>query len=249
MFFLLLLGILNIIVGTIDAATDFTLMISLYNERVQARCQEYLQCLQINLENPSIARVHILYDTSKDRKTPLLFFEQIQQLQATSNKPIIISYTNRRQTFRDFFDLANNQYPEQNIIVSNADIYFDETLSLLENYDLTGELLALTRWEIYPGKGAIWKHLCDVNQPLRSDSQDSWIFKTPINIAPADFQLGTIACDPYIAFAAEQSGLRVRNPCLTIKTHHVHNSLVRHYNARASYDIKKCKILVLETLY
>ena len=244
MFFLLLLGILKTIVFDINASPEFTLMIPLYNEKIKVRYDEYIQCLDINLNNPNISQVHIIYDTSKDKRE-LLFLELLKQLQTASSKPIVITYIKGRQTFRDFFDVANQLYPNQNIIVSNADIYFDETLSLFENYNLTGQFLGLTRRE---GDGSIWKHLCDINQPLRSDSQDSWIFRTPINIANAGFQLGTIACDPYIAFAAEQSGYKVRNPCMSIKAHHVHGSLVRHYNARAGYDVKKCKILRLENL-
>lgn len=249
MFFLLLLGILAFNVFSINAVPEFTLMIGLYNETVEARCKEYIQCLQTNLANAAIKQVHILYDISKDKKSELSFLDQLKQIQALSQKPIVITYINDRQTFKGFFDIANQYYPEQNIIVANADIYFDETLLFLDGYNLQGKLLALTRWEPYPRKGSLWKHCCIPNQPLSSDSQDVWILRTPITIKNADIKLGTIGCDPNIAYEAADSGLEVINPCLTIKAYHLHHSQVRHYNPKAPYNTKRAKMLMLETLY
>ena len=33
-------------------------------------------------------------------------------------------------------------------MLSNGDIFFNETLQALDNYDLTGKMLALTRWSL-----------------------------------------------------------------------------------------------------
>lgn len=244
MLFCLLLALLETIALS---AQEFVLMIPLYNERIEARIKEYKECLEKNLANDAISQAHILYDVSKDKPDNNFLYNYLKELQAASPKPIVITTMNRRQTFQDFFDLANSAYPNQAIIVANADIFFDETLSLLQAYELHGKFLALTRWEPYPNEGAIWKHLA-CEGPLRSDSQDVWIFHTPIAITNAYFQLGTIACDPYIALVAEESGLQVSNPCLTIRCFHRHESRVRHYNSRAGYDPKRCKILLLTTL-
>lgn len=233
----------------INASPDFVLMIPLYNETIEKRYDEYLFCLRTNLDNAAIKQVHILYDTSKEKKELITFLNQLQQIQGSSLKPVIITYTRDRQSFKDFFDIANQLYPHENVIIANADIYFDETLLLLDGYDLNGKLLALTRWEPYPRRGSIWKHCCVPNQPLSSDSQDAWILRTPINIKNANIKMGTIGCDPNIAYEAEESGLQVSNPCLTIKSYHLHHSLVRHYNPKASYNTKRAKTLMLETLY
>ena len=51
--------------------------------------------------------------------------------------------------------------------------------------------------------------------------------KVPTNIG--HYYLGKLACDFRIAKELQDSKYRVRNPCKTIKTYHLHLSNVRHY--------------------
>lgn len=217
-------------------ATDFVLMIPLYNEKNRDRQKEYKKCLEINLAHPLIKEIHVLYDMSRDAKLngPMLHY--------LKTKNVVIDYLPGRQKFSDFFEIANHKYPNSNIIVANADIYFDQTLSVLVNYDLTNRFMALTRWEeLVDGNCQI--HVFAPNPPLRSISQDVWIFKTPIAIANADISIGRIGCDPYIAFEADKSGLDVFNPCLSIICHHVHHSGIRNYDKYEHYDEQRGKEL------
>ena len=62
----------------------------------------------------------------------------------------------------------------------------------------------------------------------QGDSQDTWVFKTPINVnynedyAKDGIMLGVGGCDNKIAYVMKQSDYEVLNPCREIKTYHKH---------------------------
>ncbi len=125
--------------------------------------------------------------------------------------------------------MANDYCPDSNVIICNADIYFNKTLSLLNAYNLTDKFLALTRWDIQKNG-----RLQLVRNPY---SQDAWIFQTPIrHINSEDIPLGTWWCDSKISLRAYQSGLKIINPCLSIQCLHLHLSGIRSKDqGRATY--------------
>lgn len=203
--------------------TEYILITTLYNETNKKRIIEYLYCLKKNITHPLIESIHIFYDTTKDIEsyTPILDLLKKQQ-------KITLSYISRRATFQDCFDIANNQFPHKKIIIANADIYFNNTLSLLNNYNLQNKFLALTRWDLQ--KDGTIKPYRRNGMRETIDSQDVWIFTTPLKkFKKADFKLGTPRCDNCIAFRANQVGLHVLNPCKTIQCIHVHDAPARKY--------------------
>lgn len=216
-------------------ATEFILMIPLYREKNEVRQKEYITCLEKNLNHPRIKHIHILYDMSKDLKLEGSLLRYIK------SQHVSIDYIKRRQTFSDFFRLANAKYSGEKIIIANADIYFNETLFLLDDYDLTNKFIALTRWEDLNGK--IELHRIYNPELWLSHSQDVWIFLTPISIKKAYIPIGTIGCDPYIARQAEESGLEVIDPCLSIQCCHLHTSGIRNYDQNQPYNVKRGKEL------
>jgi len=106
--------------------------------------------------------------------------------------------------------------------VANSDIYFDDSLNRLKTYDLRGRLLCVSRREVNkfgrPGK---------LHNPYRS--QDAWIFRSPLSSFQCGFSLGVLGCDQRLAYEAQAAGLKVTNPCLSIRVWHLHFSGVRHY--------------------
>jgi len=205
----------------------FILMTVLYNEGHKQRMQEYRDCFERNAAHPLIKHIHVVYDTSKDDGTN----EMLEFLKA---KNCTISYISGRPTFGYCFELANKQYLGDRIIMSNGDIYFNHTLSALNGYDLHNQFLVLTRWNVQDdGTLELFKQFKtdgSLDTIASELSMDAWIFKTPLKpfINP-EFQLGTWACDGYIAYQAWISGLEVRNPCLSIQCCHVHHSKVRYW--------------------
>lgn len=199
---------------------QFVLITMLYNEKNKNRIDEYITCLKRNLEHPLIKTIHILYDTTTDSEVTVI-------KDFLNNHQLPITFINRRGTYQDCFDLANNHYPNKTIIIANADIYFNYTLNYLLNYDLTNKFLAVTRWdELSDGTLKLFGHHV-------SDTQDAWIFKTPLKqFANKDIQMGVLDCDGRIAFQANQAGLKLLNPCKTLQCCHLHLSNVRNYGSR-----------------
>jgi hypothetical protein len=200
------------------------LMIPLYSENNYARVQEYLFCLDKNLQNPAIEKIHVVFDTSCEKCNFILLNELYK-------RPITIDFIEHRATYNYFFKRANELYPGRKIIVSNADIFFNETLEKLSNYDLAHKFLAITRWQ-YNNDGSITPYLRGGG--ISEVSQDVWIFSTPIKPFPNDnIELGSLGCDGKIARQAYLSGLEVINPSLSVQCCHVHLTNVRHYPARS----------------
>jgi len=189
----------------------FKLITTLYNETNPIRAQEYIACLEKNLQHQDIDDICVLYDTGKDSQNST---ENYVYTFLKNNNIKIITIQDR-PTYGYCFDIANTLFPGSKVIISNADIYFNDTLSLLNDYDLTNKFLAITRWDFFQTNEA---------------SQDVWIFSTPIkHFARDDFKLGIPGCDNYIAYQARASGLTVINPCLSIQCWHVHASGMRNY--------------------
>lgn len=212
---------------------SYTLLTMLYNETDQKRVAEYLFCLQKNSTNQRIEKIHVLYDDSKDDSSNQSIIKQFLHTNG-------IRYTtiHARATFQDFFSLANELYPDNHIIIANADMYFNDTLNLLDTHDLSNQFIALTRWNIkQTGNLEIET---SYNGKINTLSQDVWIFKTPIPtiLEAKNISLGTLDCDGGIAWAAENAGLIVSNPCLSIICQHLHMSNVRHIKLADAYKGK-----------
>jgi hypothetical protein len=129
-----------------------------------------------------------------------------------------------RPTFKEFFDYVNTHCDEKDInIISNTDIYFDESLRLARGIT-PDECFALSRWDLI-GDGKV-KHF------NRWDSQDCWIFRGKIKeVKNCDFTMGVPGCDNAIADRLAKAGYVVINPSLDIKTYHLHLSRIFTYNS------------------
>lgn len=212
----------------------------LYNETNEQRRNEFITCFEQNKKHEAIKQIHVIYDTSKDDPQNLL-------LTYLKHQKCAVSYISGRPTFGYCFELANKQYPDQVVIVSNADIFFNKTLNKLEGYDLANKFLAVTRWNVLEnGQLEIFKQFkadSSFDEPMSQLSMDAWIFKTPLKaFVNPEFQLGTWACDGYIAYQAYISGLDVINPCLSIQCCHLHLSKIRHWIPQSIAGAKALRV-------
>lgn len=190
----------------------FVFMTTLYNE-TQIRLNDFLYCLSKNSENPLFEQMIILYDIHKD------VGESVIRKVAQEIKHATIIEIKDRPTFTDFFSIANSQFPGKNILVCNSDIYYDESLSLIEDRHLDGIMMALERW-VHPYGGFT---RLEFDPSILTASADTWIFRSPLPAFNSDFRLGMGYCDGRLAFEVREAGLKVMNPCRSIKTYHVHN--------------------------
>ncbi|MFA6262844.1 MAG: hypothetical protein WCW33_04430 [Candidatus Babeliales bacterium] len=213
-------------------SSKFTLITTLYNEKHEKRYLEFITCLEKNLKNSSIDTIHVAYDTAKDDASGSVILNYLK------SKNIKISYISERASFGDLFEIANKEYPNSKIVVSNADIFFNETLALLEPYDLRNKFLALTRWNVR-GDGTLVEFFA------RGNSQDTWIFQLPLPTFENDsIKMGILDCDLAIAYQAQKSGLILFNPSLSIQCCHLHLSEMRNYARSFPYnDLGKIKFI------
>ena len=194
----------------------FNLITSYYHSPNDKRQTELNQCLINNSKNPHIKSIFLLNSQIFD----LDFIDQ-------EYRHKIVQFTlNDENRDRLHYDCAiqftNDYLCGQKCIVSNSDIYFDETLNRLDKFDFNNRSVALSKYN----NGVLNESIID--------SQDSWCFVSPlkVDLSQIKFKFGIPGCDNIFAGIMVKSGYHVFNPCKTIKTHHLHDSDYRSYNEK-----------------
>lgn len=183
------------------------------------RHREITTCLERNIACPLIDHI-------------LLLNEQTYPELPTSPK-IQLASLGHRLTYYDVFQAIRTHVPAGDfVIISNSDIWFNDTLKHLWRVGLSERqlFLALLRWE---DKG-------DEEATLfgpRSDSQDTWILaRDAVTFEPTEddfgFPFGKSGCDNAIALVMMRKKFLVANPAYTIKTFHMHSTNIRNYDPR-----------------
>jgi hypothetical protein len=189
-----------------------------YKSDNEERPKEIKQRLINNFNNKYIDKIYLLNDKIYD----LSFIEGYQY----KIIQYVVDNDNKKRLGFDYaINYINNNFKDIITILSNSDIYFDETLKELVNYDFEKKFLAISRYN---------------NNILynKASSQDTWIFKPKVNInlSDCDFKFDILGCDNRIAYIFMKAGYKVLNPSKTIKTYHLHNS-----NFRTNKEIKQLK--------
>lgn len=197
------------------------LLIEYFTPNDKNRDIEYITAISENLKVNEIEKI-------------IVFISDDSKLELASNKINIVKLENR-PTFKTLFQYCNDNYPNKLCCIANTDIIFDNTISIIDNIDNT--FLALTRWDIVRDNNkfianfynAPWRGVLTTGQL----SQDSWIFKTPIQIDErSNFLMGKPGCDNRIIQIYHELGYNIKNPSLQIITKHLHLSNYRTYNNR-----------------
>ena len=183
------------------------LIVQYYTDKHAVRQKEIDDCLWKNVENGYIKHIHLLLEN--DVNLP------------TESEKIYKTIIGKRLSYKDAFSFAGENLANQICILSNADIFFNDTISLVTEELLTNKIYALSRYDL-SGQGKL-------NIFNRKDSQDVWIFKPPLPSIKSDFLLGMPGCDNRIAYEIKAAGIEITNPCLSIKVAHVHKSKKRNY--------------------
>jgi hypothetical protein len=198
------------------------LITTYYETENIARNNEIKKCLIKNFENKHIEKIYLLNNKMFD----------IDFIEDENNKiiQIIISdYEDYKLKYNDAIQFINKNLSNNICILSNSDIYFDKTLEKIDNNTISDNLFALLRYDedIMGQKNIFCRH-----EIPRGDSQDSWIFKSPLNINldKINFSLGTLGCDSMFASILNEEGIHLKNPAFDIITTHVHSSEFRTYN-------------------
>ena len=189
---------------------QFNLLTTFYNEKNIQRKLEYKRCFLENINNKFINKVYVFYENPQGIEDYL------------KNSKVKVIPINKRPSFQTYFDFANKYLRDKFIIISNTDIFFDQTLGLLKNFSFRNQVLALTRYNIPEYNGKWIRHTL---------SFDSWIFKAPLTVKTNSI-IGTFGSDLLIAYDLLALNIKVINPSLSIKTWHVHLSDDRKYEKK-----------------
>jgi len=173
------------------------------------RNDEFLFALTKNSENSLVDAIHILTEDS----SVIEFVNGINK--------VYVSKVDYRPTFKTIVDYANTLSGPVAII--NSDIFLDESLVAPP----PGMAFCLTRWTPEVSGPGPWR--ARPWTETNGMSFDTYIFHSPIQVMDIDFYLGTLGCDGKFAYELHNSGLKVVNPSVIIRSYHVHASAIRDY--------------------
>lgn len=186
------------------------------------RYREVRECLIKNCLCPHIDKIVLI--NAKDYSSEYSKFNGSNKIQQ------IVS--GKRLTYSDFLQYVRDEVPENIFVVlSNADIYFGDSMLDLWKINMMDRMLALLRWDD-DGSGTGKSHIFGP----RADSQDTWIFlsnsikQRTWDYSKFNFQLGQAGCDNAFAGQILRQRFLMSNPAMTFKTFHLHNSNIRNYN-------------------
>ena len=199
----------------------FQLVVGSFIEPFEPRFAEYVQCLEKNIECKALDQIHVLIEEPQATRERLLSENTgpsaRRLIELLKHSKITLFPLGQRMTFEGAFRYCNTSFGEDHLaIVANADVYFDDSLTPLASIDWTDVLVCLSRHDYgTPDYGRF------------TTGYDSWIFKTPLRSFLCDWHLGSDLSDLRLNEEAAKSGLRLLNPCLSIKMTHLHGSGLR----------------------
>jgi hypothetical protein len=201
-----------------------------YIDNVKERAAEVTEVLKKNIANPLFEKIHVFCEDPEETYAAA----GVQTL--FDNPKVCRIQLGRRGTYKDLFTHLSAEAPGKVCVGSYCDIYFDDTLSLVKDVDLSGVFLSLAKWDV--GKTADmrdWDHYAQ-RRKFRNKgpynpvwSQDCWIFKAPLKEFPCDWGFGIPGDDNLLTYKAKEAGLHVVNPSLSIKAWHLHESGSRRW--------------------
>jgi FkbM family methyltransferase len=185
------------------------LIMQYYNDKNSDRQQEIDFCVQANLENPHIIQIHNLVEENTVVPSWL-----------SNHEKYIECKVDRWLTYKMAFEYANENLPQQAVALTNADIFFDHSSKWEEVKPLidSGIVLCISRHE-FDGVGSAKKD--ELLQKLAfANCQDTWIWRSPLNVENCDFMMGKLGCDNAIADRIKKSGYVPVNSPNQFKTFH-----------------------------
>ena len=200
-----------------------------FTPNTQKRLEEVQICMKKNLQNNAFEKIFLLNERKYSR-------EELGLKQYTHdiiNQRIEQVIINSRLTFTDVYDFVAKKKLLGFVVIINSDIFFDETIRILNKTDmhLHKSMLSLLRYEYR--KYMLQLHDARLFGP-RGDSQDTWIFHSDYNIKEEfrrafNFYFGQPGCDNKLLYLYKTLGYKVYNDPLTIKSYHLHADVGRNY--------------------
>lgn len=168
------------------------------------RMSELHFCLHKNAEVKDIKRIHLFIDC------------ELNHYSCVQLPKLMVHKLDHRPTYADLITAANND-PSDITLIANSDVYFDNSVSLLNNLNMKNKFMALSRWEMR-----------DIETLITNPhgTQDGWGFLSPFRTrtASCNFPFGAPGCDNRIVSIAEEAKYKIFNPCLDVRLRHIHST-------------------------
>ena len=166
----------------------------------QERAAELLKALQKNIACKHIKAITLVIEENG------LDDAMLEAVESSQNK--VETHTiARRMTWAGAVDVAcAGTSPGGIAAVANADVWFDHTAQLFDNW---------TRWSDV--LFAVYR-----NAEPNVQRADAWLFKPPFQLEGTDIPLGLERGDQRICAMAQNAGFLVLNPAVDIMLHHEH---------------------------
>ncbi len=190
------------------------LYIQYFKHKKEDRRKELDYCTKHNIKNSAFDKVHILLEKEEDKQDWMI------------NPKVVVTNFGSRMSFRNFVEYSNNVDSGKNEIhvLTNLDMFFDNTILKLNENNIDNHLITLTRWNIdlQTKKANFFNVNC---------SQDTWIWKgiVDLNKLDLDYFFGTPGIDNAVCGEFHEAGYKVINPSLDLKTYHLHQETKRDY--------------------
>ena len=171
----------------------------------QHRQSEYDYCLKYNSRLDYFDNIFVLTEY------PLPVF---------SMKTIRIFPYGDRTNYQHIFNMAEASKPDDLNFIANSDIFFDDTISLLD--DVVTDEIAIGISRTYPEDDFYFVNGFHADGRAAPESNDVWCWRGKCKVKNGDFPIGYYACDGRIMKCFEEAGYRVYNPAKDVKVWHKH---------------------------
>jgi hypothetical protein len=230
-------------------SSDIHLVIQWYFDKNITRLKELGECLKRNLLNRHIHKIHFIQPASQTTRWSIETFNNLSGIIADfpskelNEKSIfVVTRDQKRLNIKEALRYVSTYLRGEIVLLSNLDIYFDETLSLLKTsaasdlYKYTAYFLS--RYEEDGHEGDSIGTQCSNENFI--GSHDVFVFSPPIPAAlldNLDLYQGSWGIEARMMFEFEEvltliflfkAGIFVRNPCYDIKTWHKHSSGIKN---------------------
>lgn len=216
---------------------EIHLIMQYYTDKRPQRVKELQAALNMNLYNKHIDFIHLLLEKDDDFPHHLIPESRRTTLdKMTSNcnqfPKVVTHHLGHRLTFKDGIEYAQAHLSGKIVALMNADIFFDNTVNELHyvrDLHRTHTAYILSRYEHHMN-GTVQSFFCTKSHP--GYSADVFIWTPPLHCHTLtavkqhlSYPLGTWGGENRWMFEMNKHcSLRIKNPCFTIITHHVHDS-------------------------
>jgi hypothetical protein len=184
-------------------------IVQYYNDPNPERQAEIDDCFQRNLSCPWVEEIHNLVEP--DTVMPEWLVEHPKYVEKRVTK---------RLSYAQAIDYGNQKLIGKRICLMNADTFVDAESPWFEVKKVDPKvILCQTRHELSSSGDLVMDPI--YFESWGRNTQDAWIWQSPITVPNSDFELGRLGCDNAIAHRFKSAGYLVVNRGSVLKIGHI----------------------------